>query len=246
MLSCGYCTRESSPSSPLSDNASDTTCSGTTLSDNSMFNVMGNDSLVSVHSRIYDNLSISGVCEIEEEPRVSVRPNRPRMVETQTSPVSSPAFNTSRRNSFAGDSFIKIEDPPATGHTYRNIHLSELTDLIAEIIKDHNRPTGCRVISYIYNRIDSRLKNCRESLKRVNPQDKPPLNKIHSGTGDPPKLADPGCPPLASGPPSAKKKTSRPARTPAKLTVGHKLTTKSPHHRFNQIKGKIISFQNGQ
>ncbi|KAH3889900.1 hypothetical protein DPMN_013967 [Dreissena polymorpha] len=30
------------------------------------------------------------------------------MVDSQTSPMSSPADNTSRRNSFAGDSFIKM------------------------------------------------------------------------------------------------------------------------------------------
>ncbi|KAH3839418.1 hypothetical protein DPMN_112848 [Dreissena polymorpha] len=92
-----------------------------------MFDVTGHDSLVSVHSSILENLTISGVCEIEEEPRVSVPPNRPRMVDTQTSPMSSPAFNTSRRNSFAWESFINIKESPATGHTYRNIHLSELT-----------------------------------------------------------------------------------------------------------------------
>ncbi|KAH3708042.1 hypothetical protein DPMN_067481 [Dreissena polymorpha] len=171
----------------------------TTLSDNSIFDVTGHDSLVSVHSSILENLSISSVCEIEEEPRVSVPPNRPRMVDTQTSPMSSPADNTSRRNSFAGESFIKIKDPPATGHTYRNIHLSELTDLIAEILKDGNRPTGCRVISYIYNKIDYRFKNCRESLIKVIPHDKSLSNKIHSGTGDPPIIADLGCPPPASG-----------------------------------------------
>ncbi|KAH3781493.1 hypothetical protein DPMN_159323 [Dreissena polymorpha] len=65
-------TRGSSPSTLLSDGASDTTCSGTTLSDNSMFDVTGHDSLVSVHSSILGNLTISGVCEREEEPRVSV------------------------------------------------------------------------------------------------------------------------------------------------------------------------------
>ncbi|KAH3693903.1 hypothetical protein DPMN_081342 [Dreissena polymorpha] len=129
-------TRGSSPSSLLSDGASDTTCSSTTLLDNSIIDVTGHDSLVSVHSSILENLSISGVCEIEEEPRVSVPPSRPRMVDTQTSTMSSPADNTSRRYSFAGESFFKIKDPPATGHTYRNIHLSKLTDLIAEILKD--------------------------------------------------------------------------------------------------------------
>ncbi|KAH3778911.1 hypothetical protein DPMN_180388 [Dreissena polymorpha] len=40
----------------------------------------------------------TGVCEIEEEPQVSVPPKRPRMVDTQTSPMSSPTVNTSRRN----------------------------------------------------------------------------------------------------------------------------------------------------
>ena len=123
-------TRGSSPSSTLSDGASDTTCSDTTLSDNSMFDVTGHDSLVSVHSSILENLTISRVCEIEEEPRVSVPPNRPRMVDSQTSPMSSPSDNTSRRNSFAGDSFIKIKGPPATGPTYRKIYLSELADLV--------------------------------------------------------------------------------------------------------------------
>ncbi|XP_052267909.1 uncharacterized protein LOC127869408 [Dreissena polymorpha] len=119
-------TRGSSPSTTLIDSASDTTCSGPTLSDDSMFDITGRDSLVSVHSSILENLSISGVCEIEEEPRVSVPPNRPRMVDSQTSPMSSPTDNTSRRNSFTGDSFIKIKDPPATGPTYRKIYLSEL------------------------------------------------------------------------------------------------------------------------
>ncbi|KAH3864303.1 hypothetical protein DPMN_027319 [Dreissena polymorpha] len=102
-----------------------------------MFDVTGRDSLVSVHSSILENLSISGVCEIEEEPRVSVPPNRPRMVDSQTSPMSSTTDNTSRRNSFAGDSFIKIKDPPATGPTYRKIYLSELANLVAEKLKDH-------------------------------------------------------------------------------------------------------------
>ncbi|KAH3880773.1 hypothetical protein DPMN_004694 [Dreissena polymorpha] len=89
------------------------------------------------------------------------------MVDTQTSPMSSPAINTSRRNLFAGESFINIKDLLATGHTYRNIHLSKLTDLIDEILKDRNRPsTGCRDISNICNRIDSRFKNCRESLTK--------------------------------------------------------------------------------
>ncbi|KAH3737737.1 hypothetical protein DPMN_044331 [Dreissena polymorpha] len=115
-----------------------------------MFDVTWHDSLVSVHSSILENLTISGVCEIEE-PRVSIPPNRPRMVDTQTSPMSFPAVNTSRRNSSAGESFIKLKDPLATGHTYRIIHLNELTDLIAEILKDRNRTsTGCRVISDIY------------------------------------------------------------------------------------------------
>ncbi|KAH3718866.1 hypothetical protein DPMN_061691 [Dreissena polymorpha] len=99
-------TRGSSPSTTLTDGASDTTCSGPTLSDDFMFDVTGRDSMVSVHSSILENLTISGVCEIEEEPRVSVPPNRPKMVDSQTSPMSSPADNTSRRNSFAGDSFI--------------------------------------------------------------------------------------------------------------------------------------------
>ncbi|KAH3837272.1 hypothetical protein DPMN_110656 [Dreissena polymorpha] len=89
-----------------------------------MFDVKGRDSLVSVHSSILENLSISGVCEIEEEPRVSVPPNRPRMVDSQTSPMSSPTDNTSRRNSFAGDSFIKIKDQPATGPTYTGKYIS--------------------------------------------------------------------------------------------------------------------------
>ncbi|KAH3715074.1 hypothetical protein DPMN_057778 [Dreissena polymorpha] len=43
-------TRGSSPSNTLTDGASDTTCSGPTLSDDSMFDVTGRDSLVSVHS----------------------------------------------------------------------------------------------------------------------------------------------------------------------------------------------------
>ncbi|KAH3861738.1 hypothetical protein DPMN_024672 [Dreissena polymorpha] len=55
-----------------------------------MFDVTGRDSLVSAHSSILENLTISGVCEIEEEPRVSVPPNRPRMVDTQTSPNEFP------------------------------------------------------------------------------------------------------------------------------------------------------------
>ncbi|KAH3876319.1 hypothetical protein DPMN_000158 [Dreissena polymorpha] len=163
--------------------------------------------------------------------------------------MSSPDVNTSRRNSFAGESFIKIKDPPATGHTYRNIHLSELRDLIAEILKDRNRPTGCRVISYIYNKIDSRFKSCRESLTEVIPPDKSLSNKIHSGTVDPPIIADPGCPPPASGPSSVNKKPVRPARTPAKLKgacASHKLGVKSPHHQLNQIECKIISLQYGQ
>ncbi|KAH3871897.1 hypothetical protein DPMN_035112 [Dreissena polymorpha] len=160
-----------------------------------MFDVTGRDSLVSVHSSILENLSISGVCEIEEEPRVKIPPNRPRMVDSQTSPMSSPTDNTSRRNLFAGDSFIKIKDPPATGPTHRKIYLSELADLVAEILKDQKRPTGSRVISYIYNKIDSRFKNCRESITKVIPPDKSLTNKIHSGTGDPPIVADPGCPP---------------------------------------------------
>ncbi|KAH3874538.1 hypothetical protein DPMN_037783 [Dreissena polymorpha] len=189
-------TRGSSPSTTLTDGASDTTCSGPTLSDDSMFDVTRRDSLVSVHSSILESLSISGVCEIEEEPRVSVPPNRPRMVDLQTSPMSSPTDNTSRRNSFAGDSFIKIKDPPATGPTYRKIYLSELADLVAEILKGQKRPTGRRVISYIYNKIDSRFKTCRESITKVIPPDKSLTNKIHSGTGDPPiVVADPGCPP---------------------------------------------------
>ncbi|XP_052237866.1 uncharacterized protein LOC127849186 [Dreissena polymorpha] len=90
-------TRGSSPSTTLTDGASDTTCSGPTLSDDSMFDITGRDSLVSVHSSILENLSISGICEREEEPRVSVPPNRPRMVDSQTSPMSSPSDNTSRR-----------------------------------------------------------------------------------------------------------------------------------------------------
>ncbi|KAH3852317.1 hypothetical protein DPMN_094822 [Dreissena polymorpha] len=61
-------TRGSSPSTTLTDGASDTTCSGPTLSDDSMFDITGRDSLVSVHSSILENLSISGICEIEEEP----------------------------------------------------------------------------------------------------------------------------------------------------------------------------------
>ncbi|KAH3782433.1 hypothetical protein DPMN_160348 [Dreissena polymorpha] len=71
-------------------------------------------------------------------------------------------------------------------------------------------------------------------------------NKTHSGTGDPPKIADPGWPPPASGPPSVNKKPARPARTPAKLKgacAGHKLGVKSPHHNLNHIKRKIISLQ---
>ncbi|KAH3853325.1 hypothetical protein DPMN_095847 [Dreissena polymorpha] len=92
------------------------------------------------------------------------------------------------------DSFIKIKDPPATGPTYRKIYLRELADLVAEILKDQKRPTGSRVISYIYNKIDSRFKNCRESLTKVIPPDKSLTNKIHSGTGYPPSVADPGCP----------------------------------------------------
>ncbi|KAH3746325.1 hypothetical protein DPMN_180732 [Dreissena polymorpha] len=88
-------TRGSSPSTSLTDGASDTTCSGPTKSDDSMFDVTGRDSLVSVHSSILENLTISGVCQIEEEPRVSVPPNRPRMVDSQTSPMSSPTDNTS-------------------------------------------------------------------------------------------------------------------------------------------------------
>ncbi|KAH3820590.1 hypothetical protein DPMN_122335 [Dreissena polymorpha] len=113
--------------------------------------------------------------------------------------MSSPTDNTSRRNSFAGDSFIKIKDPPATGPTYRKIYLSELADLVAEILKDQKRPTGSHVISYIYNKIDSRFKNCRESITKVIPPDKSLTNKIHSGTGDPPIVADPGCTSPASG-----------------------------------------------
>ncbi|KAH3876320.1 hypothetical protein DPMN_000159 [Dreissena polymorpha] len=61
-------TRGSSPSTTLTDGASDTTCSGPTLSDASMFDVAGRESLVSVHSSVLENLTISGVCEIEEEP----------------------------------------------------------------------------------------------------------------------------------------------------------------------------------
>ncbi|KAH3830728.1 hypothetical protein DPMN_103979 [Dreissena polymorpha] len=123
------------------------------------------------------------------------------MVDSQTSPMSSPSDNTSRRNSFAGDSFIKIKDPPATGPTYRKIYLSKLADLVAEIIKDQKRPTGSRVISYIYNKIDSRFKNCRESITKVIPPDKILTNKIHSGTGDSPiVVADPGCPPRPAVP----------------------------------------------
>ncbi|KAH3857822.1 hypothetical protein DPMN_100437 [Dreissena polymorpha] len=106
--------------------------------------------------------------------------------------MSSPTDNTSRRNSFAGDSFIKIKDPPATGLTYRKIYHSELADLVAEILNDQKRPTGSCVISYIYNKIYSRFKNCRESLTKVIPPDKSLTNKIHSGTGDPPIVADPG------------------------------------------------------
>ncbi|KAH3813849.1 hypothetical protein DPMN_142319 [Dreissena polymorpha] len=215
-----------------------------------MFDITGRDSLVSVHSSILENLSISGICEIEEEPRVSVPPNRPRMVDSQTSPMSSPSDNTSRRNSFAVDSFIKIKDPPATGPTFRKIYLSELADLVAEIIKDQKRPTGSRVISYIYNKIDSRFKNCRESITKVIPPDKILTNKIHSGTGDPPIVeADPGCPPPASGTLPANKKHARRARTPAKLKgacAGHKLRVKSPHHSINQIKRKLISHHYGQ
>ncbi|KAH3769426.1 hypothetical protein DPMN_170694 [Dreissena polymorpha] len=154
------------------------------------------------------------------------------MVDSQTSPMSSPADNTSRRNSFAGDSFIKIKD------------------LVAEILKDQKRPTGSRVISYIYNKIDSRLKNCRESLTKVIPPDKSLTNKIHSGTGDPPKIADPGCPPPpAGGPLSVNKKPVRLARTPAKLKgacAGHKLGVKSPYHKINHFKRKLISHHYGQ
>ncbi|KAH3778955.1 hypothetical protein DPMN_180434 [Dreissena polymorpha] len=172
------------------------------------------------------------------------------MVDIQTSQMSSPTVYTSRRNSFAGDSFIKIKGPPATGHTYRNIHLSELTDRIAEILKGRNRPsTGCRFISYIYNRIDSRFKNCRESLTKVIPPDKSLSNKTHYGTGYPPKIADLGCPSPASGLPSVNKKPARPARTPAKLKgacAGHNLGVKSPHHNLNKFKRKIISLQYGQ
>ncbi|KAH3889185.1 hypothetical protein DPMN_013235 [Dreissena polymorpha] len=114
------------------------------------------------------------------------------MVDSQTSPMSSPTDNTSRLYLFAKDSFIKIKDPPATGPTYRKIYLSEIADLVAEILKDQKRPTGSRVISY---KIDSQFKNCRESLTKVIPPDKYLTNKIHSGTGDPPIVADPGCPP---------------------------------------------------
>ncbi|KAH3812297.1 hypothetical protein DPMN_140725 [Dreissena polymorpha] len=39
-----------------------------------MFDVTGHDSLVSVHSSILENLTISGVCKIEEQLRVSVPP----------------------------------------------------------------------------------------------------------------------------------------------------------------------------
>ncbi|KAH3715073.1 hypothetical protein DPMN_057777 [Dreissena polymorpha] len=158
------------------------------------------------------------------------------MVDSQTSPMSSPTDNTSRRNSFAGDSFIKIKDLPATGPTYRKIYLSELADLVAEILKDQKRATGSRVISYIYNKIDSRFKNCRESITKVIPPDKSLTIKIQSGTGDPPiVVADPGCPPPpASGTLPVKKKHVRLARTPAKLKgacAGHKLGVKSPHHK---------------
>ncbi|KAH3891561.1 hypothetical protein DPMN_015665 [Dreissena polymorpha] len=151
------------------------------------------------------------------------------MVDSQTSPMSSPIDNTSRRNLFAGDSFIKIKDPPATGPTYRKIYLSELADLVAEILKDQKRPTGSRVISYIYNKIDSRFKNCRESITKVIPPDKSLINKIHSGTGDPPPIVeDPGCPPppRPAVPFPVKKKHVRLARTPAKrkgACAGHKL-----------------------
>ncbi|KAH3691115.1 hypothetical protein DPMN_194075 [Dreissena polymorpha] len=100
-----------------------------------MFDVTGRDFLVSVHSSILENLSISGVCEIEEEPRVSVPSNRPRMVDSQTSPMSSPTDNTSRRNSFAGESFIKIKDPPATGPTYRKIYITKLI-LVSKIAEN--------------------------------------------------------------------------------------------------------------
>ncbi|KAH3830727.1 hypothetical protein DPMN_103978 [Dreissena polymorpha] len=55
-------TRGSSPSTTLTDGASDTTCSGPILSDDSMFDITGRDSLVSVHSSILENLSISGIC----------------------------------------------------------------------------------------------------------------------------------------------------------------------------------------
>jgi len=163
--------------------------------------------------------------------------------------MSLPAFNASKRNSIAGDSFIKIKDPPATGHTYRSAHLSELADLIAEIIKDENKPNGCRVKAYIYSKIDTRFKNHRETSIKANPPNLPITQKSHSGTGDPPKLADPGYPPPASGPTSLRKKTSRPARTPAKLKgacVGHKLGTKSPHSKLNTYKRKLISFHYGQ
>ncbi|KAH3769305.1 hypothetical protein DPMN_170555 [Dreissena polymorpha] len=118
------------------------------------------------------------------------------MVDTQTSTVSSRICNTSRRYSFAGDPFIKIKEPPATCHTYGNVHFSELADLIAEILKDQHRPTGCRVTSYINTKIDSRFEIAGNLyLKKVIPQDKSITNKSHSGNGDPPTFADPGCPP---------------------------------------------------
>ncbi|KAH3723749.1 hypothetical protein DPMN_049543 [Dreissena polymorpha] len=185
-----------------------------------MFDVTGRDSLVSVHSSILENLTISGVCEIEEEPRVSVSPYRPRMVDSQTSPMSSRADNTSRRNSFAGDSFIKIKDPLTAGPTNRKIYLSELADLVAEILKDQKRPTGSRVISYIYNKIYSRFKNCRESLTKVIPPDKSLTNNIHSGTGDPPKVADPGCPPPGRRPPLCKQETCSACQDPRETQRG--------------------------
>ena len=177
------------------------------------------------------------------------------MVDTQTSPMSTPQPNDSYRTSNLGDSLIKLTDPLNNGQSYPTVTISELAAVIAEIIMDRSRPAGCRVNSYIINKLKTRFRKKKEPHTKVNSQlHNSDNNKSHQlDTGSPLKSAAPvtnhGC--NDNSPPfqivARKPRITMGHKTLSKLKLtGNRLKLKTPSKNFNNIKSKLLSSRYGQ